>query len=137
MEDGFQILLYVVAGVVWVISSVISNKKQKAKRTPMRSPSLPTETSIDDFETILEEDQAQHIEEIVEEFVEEKKEKVAKTFFDRDPYKDSVKHKARKKRLAKLKVIVPEDKEDSPGLDVTEIDWTKAVIYSEILRPRF
>lgn len=148
MEDGIQIIVYVLAGIFWIVASVLkANKKGQAKGTPVSIPSSPAEFEIEEFESIPEtKAKMTRFEELQEEknihenktakLISDKKREVD-TFLGRNPYLDSVEHREKKKRAAKLKLIVPEEKQNGTRFDTAEIDWTKAVIYSEILRPRF
>lgn len=139
MEDGFQILLYIAAFVIWIISSIQgAKKKAKPKRTPvsMSPTSLEQNAPEPEVATILKEklERLRHSQQIEKKNHRNESAK-KKTFLGENPYRDSIECRKRKKKEPEKRQLTI--REEEAALEASAIDWTKAVIYSEILRPRF
>lgn len=142
MEDGIQILIYIAAFAFSIISAIQKGKKQKPKRKFV-PPSQPVPQTVPTAQPVqTDKDRRTEYTKI------EKKEKsplqkqynergVSKTFFDRNPYRDSIEYRKRKQKESEKKIKVKTTNKVANDAGLTEIDWKKAVIYSEILRPRF
>lgn len=148
MEDGFQILVYVAAFVIWIVTSLQkAKKKQKPKRkvvpTSQPQPSMqqyePTSggRAVNSKKEQLQE-KIEDYEKKIEAFLGDEKDRKlpSKTFLDETPYRDSIEYQQKREvKSAKKKQIV--EKKKNPELENSGIDWKKAVVYSEILRSRF
>lgn len=141
MEDGFQILIYVGAFFVWIVSSILkAREKAKPKRNPMPMPTVPTYSDESTEHPIITE---MYEEEKTKTWVQPEKRKertskgntVLKNFLSKNPYRESIEYRKKRESDSVKKQLKIEEKDSE--LRVSEIDWKKAVVYSEILRPRF
>lgn len=146
-ENGLQIFIYVVTFVVW-IASAIFKARNKQKQKSSRTPAMPTQPPIQQYETVFEEVVQTNFEEIEESTISDKKilEEVLpvrsnrkkernQTFLGASSYRESIEYRNKAAKRPVKKLIATKTEESEP--DSSEIDWKKAVIYSEILRPKF
>lgn len=140
MDEKFQIILYIAFGLVWIFTTINKANKEKRKKQQATEPlmPLPTEediadeqrTALDEFERAIKDiRQSERISSDIGKPID-----VALT---RDPYKESIEFTARKKRRREAEAIAIAEEERNDTIEIEEIDWKKAVIYSEILRPKF
>lgn len=141
MSDVFDILIYVIPLAIWLFAQVQQSKKeQRRKGTTLSVPQpeiMPT-VEPEQQPTLREEVVVQSEERFSEKRIESQKlaeKRLRYRETRRKPYKEGVAYKAKIKKTTEKQKGITVERES--GVEISEIDWTKAVIYSEILRPRF
>ncbi len=130
------IIIYVVIIAAVGVFKTIQKSKVKTVSVPppqkKESGMSPMESF---FEYLSEELKGEKLEK--QPFGNEKE--AVKTVLGEDPYKNSVEYRSREKkaRRAKVSSAVAKIEKEEPDSLLHDIDWKKAIIYSEILKPRF
>ncbi len=126
MRNGFDIFLYLIPLAIWLFGFF----QQSQKKAKKKMGNIPQPVILEHPEKI-----EQKMEQIEQEMRQEEQERKKKaTFLGRDPYKESIEYRKRKEKKLKRTTKVEESTSEN---DFSEIDWKRAVVYSEILRPRF
>lgn len=128
MRDGFDIFFYLIPLAIWLFS-FFQQAQKKAKKKTVNTPQ-PQPVVLESSEKI-----EQEMERIEREMRQQKQERKKATFLGRDPYKESIEYRKRKEK--KLRKMTKMQESNASESEFSEIDWKKAVVYSEILKPRF
>ncbi len=126
MNDGFDIIIYLIPLAIWVFS-IYQQFQKKGKK---RKVSMPKNVTIGQYQNV--EETIERVEKEIQ--FQENEIKKKRTFLGKNPYAESIEYRKEKEKNVRKGVKTRKTVTEN---DFSEIDWKKAVIYSEILRPRF
>ncbi len=136
MKNNFDIIWYLIPLAIGLLKFLFKDKQ----KSPQKVMPLPKEVVLPKREVvILNPDTTPTFGKTATASKAEKVHKKAKlerkqTFLGENPYEESIEYRKRKvKRRREQKEI----KEEFSNTGSLEIDWKQAIIFSEILKPRF